>query len=96
MAGGMGTVRQMPYTHWISYILILASTDAPALQEMLRHEDTPRFPLYWSTLPQDRRCGPQRVIEAVGMLPQEVRDRVGKEDEVLLQAEATLLPEGVD
>ena len=66
----------------------IASPDMIPMREYLRHETTPRFPVYRPTVPQDPRRGRHRVREAMEKLPAAEREQAAQEDAELLEAEA--------
>lgn len=51
VADGLGSVRQLVYAHWISYILIMSIAESMGFHDVLYHEDTPRFKVYRPIVP---------------------------------------------
>jgi hypothetical protein len=52
---GMGVARQLPYSHWISYICSQNALDEGVASTYHDVEKVQRFPTYRPTLPQDPR-----------------------------------------
>ena len=73
---------------------MIAPAESP-ISDVYRQNEAPRFLVYRPTAPQDRRRGRQAERAAMAQLPAEVRARVAKEDEALLEVEAQL-PGGDD
>ena len=92
---GMGVVRQFPYVHLISYICSMIVPAESPISSVYCRDESPRFPVYRPTAPQDRRRGRQADRAAMARLSPEVQARVAQEDETLLAAEAQL-PGGDD
>jgi hypothetical protein len=87
---GMGVARQLPYSHWISYICSRIALDEVVASAYHDVMNVQRFLTYRPTVPQDPRRGRHVLRVALDRLQPEARARVQGEDETLLQVEAGL------
>ena len=87
---GVPVRRQLPYAHWISYILSRLVPEGSAVVAPYHDIHAQRFPSYRTTVLDDPRRGRHVLRAAMEKLHPKVRARVSEEDEALLDAESRL------